>query len=83
MPRSPQKHALEPPKHTQEHPRGTPDSTPDACLLSLLNTPEEHATNHLVTKSAVGSGGVRTRKKGLRDRNSPMCTLSQNGYGAP
>ena len=21
-------------------------------------------------------------KKGLRDRNSPMCTLSQNGYGA-
>ena len=22
------------------------------------------------------------RKKGLHDRNSPMCTLSQNGYGA-
>ena len=21
-------------------------------------------------------------QKGLRDRNSPMCTLSQNGYGA-
>ena len=21
-------------------------------------------------------------KKGLRDRNSPTCTLSQNGYGA-
>lgn len=21
-------------------------------------------------------------KKGLRDRNSPRCTLSQNGYGA-
>jgi len=20
-------------------------------------------------------------KKGLRDRNSPICTLSQNGYG--
>ncbi len=27
MPRFPQKHALEPPKHTQEHPRGTPGST--------------------------------------------------------
>jgi hypothetical protein len=24
----------------------------------------------------------RCVKKGLRDRNSPRCTLSQNGYGA-
>jgi hypothetical protein len=23
-----------------------------------------------------------THEKGLRDRNSPTCTLSQNGYGA-
>ena len=26
--------------------------------------------------------GVEPAQKGLRDRNSPMCTLSQNGYGA-
>ena len=26
--------------------------------------------------------GLEPAKKGLRDRNSPMCTLSQNGYGA-
>ena len=26
--------------------------------------------------------GVEPGQKGLRDRNSPMCTLSQNGYGA-
>ena len=25
--------------------------------------------------------GNRTRRKGLRERNSPFCTLSQNGYG--
>ena len=25
---------------------------------------------------------TRTAKKGLRSRNSPYCTLSQNGYGA-
>ena len=25
--------------------------------------------------------GQRAMKKGLRGRNSPMCTLSQNGYG--
>ena len=25
--------------------------------------------------------GVEPAKEGLRDRNSPMCTLSQNGYG--
>ena len=27
-------------------------------------------------------GFDRWVKKGLRDRNSPTCTLSQNGYGA-
>jgi len=26
--------------------------------------------------------GLEPRPKGLRDRNSPTCTLSQNGYGA-
>ena len=26
--------------------------------------------------------GLEPAKKGLRDRNNPMCTLSQNGYGA-
>jgi hypothetical protein len=25
--------------------------------------------------------GLNLRQKGLRDRNSPTCTLSQNGYG--
>jgi hypothetical protein len=25
--------------------------------------------------------GFEPRQKGLRDRNSPTCTLSQNGYG--
>ena len=28
-------------------------------------------------------GGSNPRPKGLRDRNSPTCTLSQNGYGNP
>ena len=26
--------------------------------------------------------GIEPPKVGVRDRNSPMCTLSQNGYGA-
>ena len=26
---------------------------------------------------------LEPRQKGLRDRNSPTCTLSQNGYGTP
>ena len=25
--------------------------------------------------------GIEPRRKGLRERNSPFCTLSQNGYG--
>ena len=28
-------------------------------------------------------GGFEPRPKGLRGRNSPTCTLSQNGYGTP
>ena len=28
-----------------------------------------------------GAMGVEPGQKGLHDRNSPMCTLSQNGYG--
>ena len=31
---------------------------------------------------ASGKPESNRAKKGLRDRNSPMCTLSQNGYGA-
>ena len=27
--------------------------------------------------------GFENDLKGLRDRNSPTCTLSQNGYGEP
>ena len=30
----------------------------------------------------VHTVGFVPRQKGLRDRNSPTCTLSQNGYGA-
>ena len=26
-------------------------------------------------------GGYESKQKGLRDRISPTCTLSQNGYG--
>ena len=63
----------------------------DSCNLTLLPTPQSSFLSddsvayqaHRLRKSVPGSGGVRTRKKGLRDRNSPMCTLSQNGYGAP
>jgi hypothetical protein len=29
----------------------------------------------------TGKGDRSCAEKGLRDRNSPTCTLSQNGYG--
>ena len=29
----------------------------------------------------IAAGGFEPRPKGLRGRNSPTCTLSQNGYG--
>ena len=31
----------------------------------------------------IAAGGFEPRPKGLRGRNSPTCTLSQNGYGTP
>jgi hypothetical protein len=31
--------------------------------------------------SAEATGDRTPDEKGLRDRNSPTCTLSQNGYG--
>ena len=40
------------------------------------------ATNsHMDRKGAVMTKVRTGRQKGLRDRNSPTCTLSQNGYG--
>ena len=36
----------------------------------------------IVHAAAVRLGIEPMRTKGLRDRNSPTCTLSQNGYGA-
>ena len=52
-------------------------SSPEAfrgCALSLSGS--------LVSVGLIGLGGDRTHdEKGLRDRNSPTCTLSQNGYG--
>ena len=34
-----------------------------------------------LTEAYLGLSMRRRTKKGLRDRNSPTCTLSQNGYG--
>jgi hypothetical protein len=36
----------------------------------------------LIYLSAEATGDRTPDEKGLRDRNSPTCTLSQNGYGA-
>ena len=41
-----------------------------------------HAARWPRTLPANGAPKGSTCRKGLRDRNSPTCTLSQNGYGA-
>jgi len=41
------------------------------CLLPLPS---------IIAQSAFAKNRTR-QQKGLRDRNSPTCTLSQNGYG--
>ena len=49
------------------------------CTGWVVARPDQ-GLKQLRQKSAPGR--VRTcDEKGLRDRNSPMCTLSQNGYG--
>jgi len=44
------------------------------CLVPCLASPA------FSTPSALAKNRTR-QQKGLRDRNSPTCTLSQNGYG--
>ena len=49
---------------------------------------QQHGFSVKVQEPGAESSGfmesrIRTHgQKGLRDRNSPTCTLSQNGYGA-
>jgi len=38
--------------------------------------------SHSAISISAGDRTVAKKSKGLRDRNSPSCTLSQNGYGA-
>jgi hypothetical protein len=44
------------------------------CFAPLLALP------NIIAQSAFAKNRTRQQKR-LRDRNSPTCTLSQNGYG--
>ena len=44
-----------------------------ACTSEQHEEKQQHTEMHLE--------GIEPMQKGLRKRNSPMCTVSQNGYG--
>ena len=51
---------------------------------SSAKSPETqgHSLPEGLTEGSMKAGGLEPAKTGLRDRISPICTLSQNGYGA-
>ena len=66
---------------------GAGDSRFESWAGQLLgcNAPAQHWNGCQVTTCKAGPACSRNwtpDKKGLRDCNSPICTLSQNGYGA-
>ena len=57
----------------------------DVCFMQYLGLclPVRQTALRLFTLVGKKDTKIKMYKKeGLRDRNSPMCTLSQNGYGA-
>ena len=50
---------------------------------SSAKSPETqgHSLPEGLTEGSMKAGGLEPAKTGLRDRISPICTLSQNGYG--
>ena len=50
---------------------------------SSAKSPETqgHSVPEGLTEGSMKAGGLEPAKTGLRDRISPICTLSQNGYG--
>ena len=61
------------PMHRERAVRQTEDPT---------NTSETRIRHWNLRLHKTPPGGFEPRPKGLRGRNSPTCTLSQNGYGA-
>ena len=56
----------------------------DVCFMQYLGLRLPVRQTALRLLALLGKKNTEIRmsiKKGLRDRNSPMCTLSQNGYG--
>jgi len=47
----------------------------------LFGAETSFRTRILLREIVDVSSDVQSTTKGLRDRNSPTCTLSQNGYG--
>ena len=57
------------------------------CVLHAVSRPMSPSkadclATFFTFRTLEGCSNKNVFKKGLRDRNSPMCTLSQNGYGA-
>ena len=50
---------------------------------SAATTTDERLTGMGAQFPKCRPRGSNPRAKGLRERNSPFCTLSQNGYGGP
>ena len=50
---------------------------------SSAKSPETqgHSLPEGLAEGSMKAGGLEPAKTGLRDRISPICTLSQNGYG--
>jgi hypothetical protein len=51
------------------------------AVLQVSGTWQRPASCVMPARDEMRSGGFELVQKGLRKRNSPMCTLSQNGYG--
>ena len=62
----------------------TTDADKYQALLAKTRNKKQHKVETITIMLACTYTNARNRtsiQKGLRDRNSPTCTLSQNGYG--
>ncbi len=59
-----------------------PESTPTVHSGELAAVQPRTLADKLRNWQAASCATATDTENGLRDRNSPTCTLSQNGYGA-
>ena len=59
----------------------TPRTHYRKCDQRPLRLRNKKLTQHNSSFNRCTTCAFELRKRGLRDRNSPTCTLSQNGYG--